>query len=65
MLPGASDRHPELRSRGDSPRSAFHVTAVHSAVAKHINSIFSKLDLPSVDSDHRRVPAVLRFLSAG
>jgi hypothetical protein len=34
-------------------------------VAKHINSVFTKLDLPSVDSDHRRVPAVLRFLSAG
>ena len=33
-----------------------------SAVAKHVNSIFTKLDLAPADSDHRRVLAVLRFL---
>ena len=33
-----------------------------SAVAKHINSIFTKLDLHPGESDHRRVLAVLRFL---
>ncbi|MET7761796.1 response regulator transcription factor [Streptomyces sp. NPDC005393] len=33
-----------------------------SAVAKHINSLFVKLDLPVADADHRRVLAVLRFL---
>ncbi|WP_433335728.1 response regulator [Spirillospora sp. CA-294931] len=33
-----------------------------SAVAKHINSIFAKLDLPHAGADHRRVLAVLRFL---
>lgn len=33
-----------------------------SAVAKHVNSIFTKLDLATADSDHRRVLAVLRFL---
>jgi DNA-binding NarL/FixJ family response regulator len=33
-----------------------------SAVAKHINNIFGKLDLGAADSDHRRVLAVLRFL---
>ena len=36
-----------------------------SAVAKHVNSIFTKLDLTPADSDHRRVIAVLRFLGAG
>jgi DNA-binding NarL/FixJ family response regulator len=36
-----------------------------SAVAKHVNSIFAKLDLAPADSDHRRVLAVLRFLGAG
>jgi DNA-binding NarL/FixJ family response regulator len=33
-----------------------------SAVAKHVNSIFTKLDLAAADTDHRRVLAVLRFL---
>ena len=34
-----------------------------SAVAKHINNIFTKLDLTeSPDNDHRRVMAVLRYL---
>ena len=33
-----------------------------SAVAKHINSIFTKLDLHPGEGDHRRVLAVLRFL---
>jgi DNA-binding NarL/FixJ family response regulator len=36
-----------------------------SAVAKHINSIFTKLDLPPADATHRRVLAVLRFLEVG
>jgi DNA-binding NarL/FixJ family response regulator len=36
-----------------------------SAVAKHINSIFAKLDLQPDDGDHRRVRAVLRFLDPG
>ncbi|MBV9445466.1 MAG: response regulator transcription factor [Streptosporangiaceae bacterium] len=36
-----------------------------SAVAKHVNSIFTKLDLDLAGSDHRRVLAVLRFLDGG
>jgi DNA-binding NarL/FixJ family response regulator len=34
-----------------------------SAVGKHVNNIFMKLDLPPADNDHRRVLAVLRYLN--
>jgi len=40
--------------------STLHVTS--RAVEKHINSIFTKLDLPAGDSTHRRVAAVLLYL---
>jgi DNA-binding NarL/FixJ family response regulator len=39
-----------------------HLSA--SAVEKHVSSIFSKLDLPPTEQDHRRVLAVLRWLGA-
>ncbi|MFF3087228.1 response regulator [Streptomyces nojiriensis] len=41
---------------------AAELVVSESAVAKHINSIFAKLDLPPADGAHRRVLAVLRFL---
>jgi DNA-binding NarL/FixJ family response regulator len=34
-----------------------------SAVGKHVNNIFTKLDLPPADNDHRRVLAVLQHLN--
>ncbi len=34
------------------------------AVEKHITNIFTRLDLPPSDNDHRRVLAVVRYLSA-
>jgi DNA-binding NarL/FixJ family response regulator len=41
---------------------AAHLTVTEKAVAKHINSIFTKLDLPIDEDDHRRVRAVLAWL---
>ena len=35
------------------------------SVAKHISNIFTKLQLPPADTDHRRVLAVLHYLEAG
>ncbi|MBO2453403.1 response regulator transcription factor [Actinomadura barringtoniae] len=35
-----------------------------SAVAKHVNGILTKLDLPQAEADHRRVLAVLQFIDA-
>jgi DNA-binding NarL/FixJ family response regulator len=34
------------------------------AVEKHVRNIFTKLDLPPAESDHRRVLAVLRWMGA-
>ena len=34
------------------------------AVEKHVANIFTKLDLPVSQTDHRRVLAVLRFLES-
>ncbi|WP_344574639.1 response regulator transcription factor [Streptomyces lunalinharesii] len=44
---------------------AAQLVVSESAVAKHINSILAKLDLPKAGGDHRRVLAVLRFLGVG
>lgn len=56
----------ELMAQGRSNAGiAEGLVISESAVAKHINSIFAKLDLPVADGDHRRVLAVLRFLDVG
>ena len=41
---------------------AARLVVTEKAVAKHINSIFTKLDLPLGTDDHRRVRAVLTWL---
>jgi DNA-binding NarL/FixJ family response regulator len=53
----------KLMAEGRSNSSIAQTLVItDSAVAKHINSIFAKLDLQPDDGDHRRVRAVLRFL---
>jgi DNA-binding NarL/FixJ family response regulator len=41
---------------------ANHLVISEGAVEKHVANIFSKLNLPSSSTDHRRVLAVLRYL---
>jgi DNA-binding NarL/FixJ family response regulator len=55
----------QLMAEGRS-NSAIAATLVvtEGAVEKHVNSIFTKLDLPPADTDHRRVLAVLRYLES-
>ena len=43
---------------------AAQLVVTQRAVEKHVKNIFQKLRLPPVDSDHRRVLAVLRYLEA-
>ncbi|MFE0175727.1 response regulator [Streptomyces sp. NPDC059002] len=50
---------------GSNADIAGSLTISHSAVGKHINNIFAKLELPQgADGGHRRVLAVLRYLGA-
>jgi DNA-binding NarL/FixJ family response regulator len=56
----------ELMAGGRSNSGiAAQLVVSDSAVAKHINNIFTKLDLPPAPDDNRRVLAVLAWLNAG
>jgi DNA-binding NarL/FixJ family response regulator len=61
-----SPREREVLARMAEGRSNAGIAASlvisEKAVAKHINSIFAKLDLPLDEDDHRRVRAVLAWL---
>jgi DNA-binding NarL/FixJ family response regulator len=55
----------ELMAEGRSNRFiAQELVVTVPAVERHITSIFAKLGLSSNSADHRRVLAVLRYLSA-
>jgi DNA-binding NarL/FixJ family response regulator len=55
----------ELIAQGRSNSAiARELVVTPSAVEQHISSIFSKLDLPVAEQDHRRVLAVLAYLRA-
>jgi DNA-binding NarL/FixJ family response regulator len=63
-----SDREREvlgLMAEGRSNHAiATQLVVTERAIEKHVTSIFSKLDLPPAEDDHRRVLAVLTFLRA-
>jgi DNA-binding NarL/FixJ family response regulator len=65
-LSGLSGREREVLSLMAEGRSnsaiATALVISEGAVEKHVANIFTKLDLPPSQSDHRRVLAVLRFL---
>ena len=54
-----------LMAEGRSNGAIAHAMVIsEGAVEKHVANIFSKLDLPVSEKDHRRVLAVLRFLES-
>jgi DNA-binding NarL/FixJ family response regulator len=54
----------ELMAEGRSNTGTARAMQVsESAVAKHVNAIFTKLEMPTTSSDHRRVLAVLQYLA--
>lgn len=63
-----SDREREVLEHMAEGRSnhaiATKLVITERAVEKHVTSIFSKLNLPPAEDDHRRVLAVLTFLRA-
>jgi DNA-binding NarL/FixJ family response regulator len=67
-LSGLSPREREVLALMAEGRSNAAIAATlvisEGAVEKHVANIFTKLDLPVSQSDHRRVLAVLRFLES-
>ena len=65
-LDGLTDREREvlgLMAEGRTNRAiAEELFVSERAVERHVTSIFSKLDLPPSEQDHRRVLAVLTYL---
>ena len=63
-----TDREREVLALMAEGRSNAAVAAAlfvtEKAVSKHINHVFTKLDLPVSPDDHRRVLAVLAYLQA-
>jgi DNA-binding NarL/FixJ family response regulator len=63
-LTGREKQILDLMAEGCTNRSiAFRLQVELTTVERHITSIFRKLDLPRNGADHRRVLAVLRYLS--
>jgi len=67
-LTGLTTREREVLSLMAEGRSNSGIAGAlmisESAVAKHINGLFTKLNLTTTASDHRRVLAVLQFLNS-
>jgi DNA-binding NarL/FixJ family response regulator len=61
----ASASCPATSARGNSVEQGIgeRLVITEAAVRKHVGSIFAKLDLPSGDDAHRRILAVLVYLS--
>jgi DNA-binding NarL/FixJ family response regulator len=67
-LAGLTPRESEVLALMAEGRSnaaiAVQLVVTEGAVEKHVRSIFTRLDLPPDQADHRRVLAVLRYLGA-
>jgi hypothetical protein len=62
LLKGVSATYPLMAEGRTNVAISRALVVTPGAVEKHVSNIFSKLDLPATDDDHRRVLAVLTFL---